>query len=316
MDHRPDLIIGDVFEAVGDVFTDGSREKDRVLGNNGDLFPVFVHIEVYHIDPVDEDFAVCGRQKTNQKVQNRGLSGAGFSGKGDALAGFDLQVKILQNISFPIGIFEIHVAETDVSLEVAQRDDGMVGLHLLFFENIADGTDGLHSLAEIRVNIDESGDLSDDLSEIGLEQNHLADADLSLDSQTAGEGQAEDLEALENDPAGSAEKVVHQIELKALMHDALEVTLHFVDLHLLQTVGSRDGNHLKHFRHRALGALHLGTEGAVTLGNRLLEIVDSGHSHRNRSQKDDEDQGAVIEGDSRGDDDVQNEEKQCPDHLV
>ena len=35
------------------------------------------------------------------------------------------------------------------------------------------------------------------------------------------------------------------------MHDALEVTLHFVDLHLLQTVGSRDGNHLKHFRHRA-----------------------------------------------------------------
>lgn len=100
------------------------------------------------------------------------------------------------------------------------------------------------------------------------------------------------------------------------MHDALEVTLHFVDLHLLQTVGSRDGNHLKHFRHRALGAFHLGTEGAVTLGNRLLEIVDSGHSHRNRSQKDDEDQGAVIEGDSRGDDDVQNEEKQCPDHLV
>ena len=42
-----------------------------------------------------------------------------------------------------------------------------------------------------------SGDLSHDhQGEIGLEQNHLADADLSLDSQTAGEGQAEDLEAL------------------------------------------------------------------------------------------------------------------------
>lgn len=111
-----------------------------------------------------------GGRKPIRRFRIVDFPGAGFSGKGDALAGFDLQVKILQNISFPIGIFEIHVAETDVSLEVAQRDDGMVGLHLLFFENIADGTDGLHSLAEIRVNIDESGDLSHDLGEIGLDR--------------------------------------------------------------------------------------------------------------------------------------------------
>ena len=73
----------------------------------------------------------------------------------------------------------------------------MVGLHLLFFENIADGTDGLHSLAEIRVNIDESGDLSHDLGEIGLEQNHLADAIFPLTARQPVKARQRDLEALE-----------------------------------------------------------------------------------------------------------------------
>lgn len=181
MDHRPDLIIGDVFEAVGDVFTDGSREKDSCSGEQRPICFRYSFISRFTI--LIRSMRILpsvGGRKPIRRFRIVDFPVPDSPAKADALAGFDLQVKILQNISFPIGIFEIHVAETDVSLEVAQRDDGMVGLHLLFFENIADGTDGLHSLAEIRVNIDESGDLSDDLGEIGLEQNHLADADLPL----------------------------------------------------------------------------------------------------------------------------------------
>ena len=58
------------------------------------------------------------------------------------------------------------------------------------------------------------------------------------------------------------------------------------------------------------------TECPVAFRDGFLEIIDPGNSHGDRSQKDNKDQRAVIERDGGSYDDVQNEEKQCPDDLI
>ena len=73
--------------------------RDRgILRDYGNLFPVFRHIEIHQIDAVNENFSVRRRNKADEKIQDRGLSGSGFSGKSDTLTGSDLQAEVLQDI--------------------------------------------------------------------------------------------------------------------------------------------------------------------------------------------------------------------------
>ena len=92
------MCIRDRFQSVSNVFTDGSGEEKGILRDYGNLLPVFRHIEIHQIDAVNEDLSVRGRNKADEKIQDRGFSGSGFSGKSDTLTRSDLQIEVLQDI--------------------------------------------------------------------------------------------------------------------------------------------------------------------------------------------------------------------------
>ena len=102
-----------------------------------------------------------------------------------------------------------------------QRHNGIVGLYLLFRQDITNRADGFHALAQVRINIHQRRDLAYDLGKVGLEQYHFSNTDLSLHSQRTGKGKTKDLKALKHYPADCTKKVVDQVQMEAAILDLL-----------------------------------------------------------------------------------------------
>ena len=89
--RAPDLVVGRVGTAVGDVGADGVGEQERVLEHDADLAPQRVERHVAHVDAVDADRPRLHVVEAGEQQADRRLARAGRADEGDRLARGDAQ---------------------------------------------------------------------------------------------------------------------------------------------------------------------------------------------------------------------------------
>jgi len=169
------VLFRQVFVAIGNVGVHRFGEEEHVLGGHTDVRPEVCQVVILHVDPVHQNFTRFRVEEAADEAGDGGFARAGGAHDGHRLAGFYVEVDILEHHVAVVG--EGNVVEIDLTLEFFVLFDGVfpiddVTLGVIELGDLLGGgqeafkvgkerTDGAHGAGNGPGQVDVDGELAD-----------------------------------------------------------------------------------------------------------------------------------------------------------
>ena len=178
------VFVTDVVGAEGQVVAQAAGQQRQVVGDVANLVTQVSHIQLAQIQAVNQQLAFVGVVVVHQQPRQGTFARAAAADDANALAGFDMQVDVMQGVTALPWVAKAQLAGVDGAMQACMFQWALFGLALLRQSHERIGTG--HGQARLLITGDQAGNLAERRHDPAAEHvagNQSANAHLAGDDQ-------------------------------------------------------------------------------------------------------------------------------------